>query len=157
MKLEKDNPNVLAPPPLIILGGLVLGGLLTWLFSPKALLPFGWALGIGVNLMAAGLAIIATAIWQMRRAETNVEPWKPTTAILDEGLYGVSRNPIYAAMALVFLGVAFLFNSFWFLPPLLALVLPAIHYGVILREEAYLERKFGIEYLNYKNRVRRWL
>ena len=156
MKTEKDNPNVVAPPPLIFLGGLILGGLLTWLFSPPPLLPFGWALGIGINLMSAGLAAIATAIWQMRRAKTNVEPWKPTTAILDEGLYGVSRNPIYAGMVLVYLGVAVLFNSFWFLPPLI-LVLPAMYYGVILREEAYLERKFGSEYLNYKNRVRRWL
>ena len=92
----------------------------------------------------------------MRRAKTNVEPWKPTTAILDTGIYGISRNPIYIAMALVYAGIAFLFNSFWFLPPLI-LVLLIIHFGVILREEKYLADKFGDEYLNYKNRVRRWL
>ena len=104
----------------------------------------------------AGLTIIVTTILQMRRAKTNVEPWKPTTAILDGGLYGISRNPIYAAMCLIYLGVSFLFNSFWFLPPLVPVLL-IVHFGVILREEKYLERKFGEEYLNYKNRVRRWI
>lgn len=154
--MEKDNPGVIAPPPLIFLGGLLLGGLLAWLFPAQVLLPSGWNWVAGIILVAAGLAIIVTAIVQMRRAETNVEPWKPTTRILDTGLYGVSRNPIYVAMALVFIGIAFLFNSFWFLPTLF-LVLPVIHYGVILREEKYLESKFGDEYLSYKKRVRRWL
>ena len=127
MKTEKDNPNVLAPPPLIFLGGLLLGGLLTWLLPAQTLLPFRWAPGAaGIVLAGAGLAIIVAAIVQMRRSETNVEPWKPTTRILDAGLYGISRNPIYAAMAIVYLGIAFLFNSFWFLPPFI-LVLATIH------------------------------
>jgi len=119
-------------------------------------LPKTLAVSAGITLAVAGLTIILTAIWQMRRAQTNVEPWKPTTAILDNGLYAVSRNPIYAAMCLIYVGISFLFNSFWFLPPLVAVLL-TVHYGVILREEKYLERKFGAEYLNYKNRVRRWI
>lgn len=156
MNTEKDTPNVIAPPPLIFLGGLLVGGLLAWLFPPLPILPFGWALSAGIVLTAAGLAVIVAAIVQMRRAETNVEPWKPTVKILDTGLYGVSRNPIYLAMAIFYVGVSLLFNSIWFLPPLV-LALLTIHYGVILREEKYLAGKFGEEYLNYKNRVRRWL
>jgi len=155
MPNEKDNPGVIAPPPLIFLGGLLVGGLISGFF-PVEILPRTLAVIAGISLAVAGLTIILTAIVQMRRAKTNVEPWKPTTAILDEGLYAVSRNPIYLAMALIYLGIAFLFNSFWFLPPLV-LVLPAIHFGVILREEKYLERKFGDEYLNYKTSVRRWI
>ncbi len=155
MKAENDNPDVIAPPPLIFLSGLLIGGLISWFF-PIGFLPESFAMVSGTVLIIAGLAIILTAILQMRRAETNVEPWKPTMAILNEGIYGVSRNPIYVAMALIYTGVAFLFNSFWFLPPLV-LVLPVIHYGVILREEKYLEGKFGVDYLNYKNHVRRWL
>jgi protein-S-isoprenylcysteine O-methyltransferase Ste14 len=154
MPNEKDNPGVIAPPPLIFLSGLLVGGLISGFF-PVEILPRTLAVIAGISLAVAGLTIILTAIVQMRRAKTNVEPWKPTTAILDEGLYAVSRNPIYLAMALIYLGIAFLFNSFWFLPPLV-LVLPAIHFGVILREEKYLERKFGDEYLNYKTSVRRW-
>ena len=155
MKAENDNPNVIAPPPLIFLSGLLVGGLISRFF-PVEFLPKGFALFAGITLIIAGFAVILTAVLQMRRAETNVEPWKPTTAILDDGIYGVSRNPIYVAMALIYLGVAFSFNSFWFLPPLV-LVLLIIHYAVILREEKYLESKFGVEYLNYKNRVRRWI
>jgi len=155
MPNEKDNPGVIAPPPLIFLSGLLVGGLISGFF-PVEILPRTLAVIAGISLAVAGLTIILTAIVQMRRAKTNVEPWKPTTAILDEGLYAVSRNPIYLAMALIYLGIAFLFNSFWFLPPLV-LVLPAIHFGVISREEKYLERKFGSEYLNYKTSVRRWI
>ena len=155
MKTENDNPNVVAPPPLIFLGGLILGGLPGWFF-PQPILPNYFSIVAGIVLILAGLAIVLTAISQMRRAKTNVEPWKPTTAILDTGIYGISRNPIYIAMVLVYAGIAFLFNSFWFLPPLI-LVLLIIHFGVILREEKYLAGKFGDDYLNYKNRVRRWL
>ncbi len=153
--IENDNPNVIVPPPLIFLSGLLVGGLMSW-FSPVEFLPKTLAVIAGISLAIAGLVIILTAIVQMQQAKTNVEPWKPTTTILDEGLYAVSRNPIYLAIALIYLGIAFLFNSFWFLPPLV-LDLPAIHFGVILREEKYLERKFGDEYLNYKTSVRRWI
>jgi protein-S-isoprenylcysteine O-methyltransferase Ste14 len=156
MKAEKDNPNVLAPPPLIFLSGLCIGGLMKWLFPQQPLLPTEFAIGAGIVLVISGLAIIAAAIVQMRRAETNVEPWKPTTRILNRGLYGISRNPIYVAMAFIYIGIAGLFNSFWFLPPLIVVLL-TIHYCVILREETYLEGKFGDEYLSYKKRVRRWL
>ena len=155
MKSENDSPNVIAPPPLIFLSGLLIGGLISWFF-PAEFLPKGLARVTGIALAVAGLAIIVTTILQMRRAKTNVEPWKPTTAILDDGLYAVSRNPIYAAMILIYLGVSFLFNSIWFLP-ILPLVILVIHYGVITREEKYLTGKFGDEYLNYTNRVRRWI
>ncbi len=155
MPNEKDNPNVIAPPPLIFLSGLLVGGFVSWFF-PSPFVPTTFSVVAGVLFILAGLGVIAAAFVKMRRAQTNVEPWKPTTAIVTGGVYGISRNPIYLGMILIYLGVSFLFNSFWFLP-LLALVLFLMHYGVILREEMYLERKFGGEYLNYKNRVRRWI
>lgn len=155
MKSEKDSPGVIAPPPLIFLSGLLIGGFFAWNY-PAPILPNVLARTLGIVLIIAGLTIILTAIAQMRKAKTNVEPWKPTTAILDSGLYGISRNPIYLAMIFVYLGIAFAFNSFWFLP-FLAAAIVIIHYGVILREERYLEAKFGADYLNYKSRVRRWI
>lgn len=155
MPSEPDNPNVIAPPPLIFLSGLLVGGLINWFF-PVEFLPNTTAALSGILLIVVGLTIIVAAIVQMRRAETNVEPWKPTTRILDTGLYAVSRNPIYVAMSLIYLGVSCLFNSFWFLPPLV-LVLLIVCFGVILREEKYLTGKFGDEYASYKNRVRRWI
>lgn len=155
MRNEKDNPGVIAPPPLIFLSGLLVGGFISW-FYPRSFLPPSVSRFAGVFLILAGSAFIVSAILKMRRTATNVEPWKPTTAIIDDGVYAVSRNPIYLGMALIYLGVSFLFDSFWCLPPLV-LVLLAIHFGVILREEKYLTRKFGSEYLNYKTRVRRWI
>jgi protein-S-isoprenylcysteine O-methyltransferase Ste14 len=119
-------------------------------------LPSGFAVVLGNLLFLSGIAIIAIAFIQMRKAKTSIEPWKPTTAIIDSGLYGISRNPIYLAMILIYLGLSCFFNSIWFLP-FLPIVLLVIHYGVILREEKYLEGEFGEEYLDYKRRVRRWI
>jgi protein-S-isoprenylcysteine O-methyltransferase Ste14 len=155
MANEKDNPGVLAPPPLIFLSGLLVGGFVS-LFYPLTFLPTIFSLVAGILLIIAGLVIILAAFGKMRSAATNVEPWKPTTAIIEDGIYGISRNPIYLAMILIYFGVSFTFNSFWFLPSLVP-VLTVLYYGVILREEKYLEHKFGDEYLNYKNRVNRWI
>ena len=152
---KKDTPGVIAPPPLIFLSGLLLGGFVAYhhLFP---ILPSGIAQAVGSLLILSGLAIILVAWLQMRKAKTNIEPWEPTTAIVDNGIYGISRNPIYLAMIAIYLGVTCLFNSVWFLPFLPIAVL-IIHFGVILREEKYLEGKFGEDYLDYKKRVRRWI
>jgi protein-S-isoprenylcysteine O-methyltransferase Ste14 len=107
-------------------------------------------------LVVAGLAV---AIWGrnlMIRAGTNVEPYKPTTAIVDKGPFAYSRNPLYLCLLAVYLGIALLSGSGWLLilgVPLLLIM----RYGVIAREERYLETKFGETYLAYKRRVRRWL
>jgi protein-S-isoprenylcysteine O-methyltransferase Ste14 len=155
MTEKKDHPGVIAPPPLIFLSGLLFGALITW-FYPVTLLPGGLAVLLGNLLLLGGIAVIALAYLHMKKAKTNIEPWKPTTRILDSGLYRFSRNPIYVGMIAIYLGVTCLFNSVWFLP-FLPLVLLVVHYGVILREEKYLENKFGEEYLDYQKRVRRWI
>ena len=155
MKKDKDNPNVIAPPPLIFLSGLLVGGFVAW-HHPFPILPKTVAIVVGILLIVVGIGAIATTWTQMRKAKTNIEPWKPTTAILDTGFYGYSRNPIYVAMIFIYLGVSCLFNSIWFLPFLPVAIL-IIYFGVILREEKYLTRKFGESYLNYKAKVRRWI
>ncbi len=152
---KKDTPSVIAPPPLIFLSGLILGGIVSW-FYPIQMLPGGLAVIFGNLLFLVGIGVIAIIYLQMRKAKTNIEPWKPTTKILDTGFYGYSRNPIYVAMILIYLGVSCFFNFVWFLA-FLPLSWLTIHFGVILREEKYLESKFGDEYLDYKKRVRRWI
>ena len=151
----RDTAGVVAPPPLIFLAGLGIG------FGLEALLPGGslpglvrWALG-GL-LVLSGLALLATFQLSFTRKGTAVEPWKPTTAIVTAGPYGLTRNPAYLGMALVYVGIAFLADAPWALVPL-PLVLLVINNGVIVREERYLERKFGSEYLDYKRTVRRWI
>ena len=81
---------------------------------------------------------------------------KPTTALVTAGPFGYSRNPIYVALTLLYLRVAFLVNALWILL-LVVPVLLVIRYGVIAREEAYLTRKFGDVYHQYTAQVRRWL
>ncbi len=96
------------------------------------------------------------AMIQFTRAHTAIVPNRPTTALVGRWPYSMSRNPIYLALAIVYIGVAFFFNTLWpFL--LLPLVIIVIQRGVIDREERYLEGKFGSDYIDYKSRVRRWI
>ena len=91
-----------------------------------------------------------------RRAGTAIPPWEPSTALVTTGVYGLSRNPIYLGMILIYVGIAFVFAASWaFL--LLLPVLVALQIEVIRREETYLERRFGEAYRHYRQEVRRWL
>ena len=92
----------------------------------------------------------------MSQAGTSLRTSDPTTAIVVQGPFRFSRNPIYLAATVLYLGVAAAVNALWAIV-LLPVVLAVISLGVIDREERYLERKFGEEYLRYKASVRRWL
>jgi protein-S-isoprenylcysteine O-methyltransferase Ste14 len=157
MTNEKDTAGVVAPPPAIYFGGLLVGTILNYFF-PAAIwfLPRLAGIVAGIVFVSVAGFIIVAAFRAFSAAKTNVEPWKPTTAIVSSGVFRFSRNPIYLAMTLLYLGAALLLDSLWVLL-LIAPVLFLINFGVILREEKYLERKFGDEYLDYKKRVRRWL
>lgn len=154
---KQDNPGVILPPPAIYLIALILGSGLNYFF-PLTLnfLPRFPVIVAGVVLIVAAIFFIVPSFRAFSRAKTNPEPWKPTTAIVTNGIYAISRNPIYVGFTLLYLGVALLLNSLWVLL-FLAPVLFVMHVGVIFREEDYLERKFGAEYVNYKKRVRRWI
>ena len=92
----------------------------------------------------------------MRGAGTRVETVEPTTAIVTSGPYRYTRNPIYIGMFVALIGLAIGFDSLWIAIALVPFYL-VIRYGVIAREESYLDRKFGDVYRNYKSRVGRWL
>ena len=152
---RQDSAGVVAPPPLIFLAGLVVG------FVVDALLPQGalpWVIRwiLGGLLVVAGAALLASFNTAFTRRGTAVEPWKPTTAIVTTGPYRITRNPAYLGMALAYMGIALLAQAPWALF-VLPIVLVVIDRMVIAREERYLERKFGREYLDYKSTVRRWI
>ena len=154
-----DRPGVIARPPRIAYLLLALGALLEWL-RPLPLLPPGWPAaarwGGGSGLVTLGLIVMTLAIRAFRSAGTNVETPKPATALVTDGVYGRSRNPMYVALALLFGGLAVLADSGW-LGLLLVLYVGVLRIGVIAPEERYLEGKFGDRYRAYRARVRRWL
>jgi protein-S-isoprenylcysteine O-methyltransferase Ste14 len=150
-----DNPGVIAPPPLIYAGALAIGLLVNRLY-PIAFLPRGLSRVLGWSLIVGGLVIGSLGFREMKRAGTNVDPREPTTAIVTEGPYRFTRNPLYLCLTLVYAGISALANALWAVL-LLPGVLAVMRRGVIEREERYLERKFGDEYVNYKARVRRWI
>jgi len=151
-----DTANVIIRPPIAwavaVLAGLALNWLLPLPFIPVAV-PAG---GLGALVFALALALFAWAIVTMTRAGSNVPTSLPSTTIIDTGPYRFTRNPIYLGMMLGLIGLAVALNSLWLLLTLAPFAL-VIRYGVVAREEAYLERKFGDVYRHYRARVRRWL
>ncbi len=154
----QDNPGVIAPPPLIYLGGLALGLLFHRLVPLKYFPRSSRAirLTLGSTCISIGLVVLVSGFRQMNNAHTNINPTHPATTIVTEGPFRFTRNPLYLGMTLLYLGIMFLVNSLWLLL-ILPFILVLMTVGVITREEHYLERKFGSQYFDYKQRVRRWL
>ncbi len=147
--------HIAAPPPVIYLISLAIGLLVHWLY-PVQVLPTPFAIGIGLLLIAAAGPIVISALRAFSRAKTTFDVRKPTSAIVTNGPYRFSRNPGYVSLTLLYGGIACLVNSLW----VLLMVVPTVtvmHFGVIKREERYLEAKFGEEYREYKTTVRRWV
>ncbi|HEY7721277.1 MAG TPA: isoprenylcysteine carboxylmethyltransferase family protein [Pedococcus sp.] len=142
-------------PPLVFAIPLVVASLLH-LVAPLPLPLSGARVWLGVVLVAAAVALMAWAVAAMRRAHTTVIPWEEVSRLVTEGPFRLSRNPIYLADALAYLGVTLLVGSWW---PLLVLpaVLLAMLRLVISREEEYLAARFGADYAAYRSRVRRWV
>ena len=144
-------------------GPLILAALLLGLASDRLLpRPFAvpgtdvvrWMTGGSVTLV--GLALAAVGIRNFSRAATPVRWKEPTRVLVTTGIHGWPRNPIYLGMFLVYGGIGIAAPSPWTLILTLPLAI-TIRYGVVAREEAYLERRFGDAYRDYKARVRRWL
>ncbi len=150
-----DTAQVIVLPPLVYGAAFVMGLLLHLVFLLH-ILPTTLARGIGVVCILVSFPLAIATLRALSCAHTPVDPMKPTTALVTEGPFRYSRNPIYVALTLLYLGVALLFNALWILL-LVVPVLLVIRYGVIAREEAYLTRKFGDAYRQYTVQVRRWL
>jgi protein-S-isoprenylcysteine O-methyltransferase Ste14 len=150
-----DNPGVIAFPPALFAGTLAIGLLLHFIF-PINFLPQLVAISSGVIGLVGAALIAISAFRAMRRAQTAVDPSRPTTAIVSDGAFGFSRNPLYLSLTMLYISIALLLNTPWVLLLLLPLLV-VVQNGVMKREEHYLEQKFGDEYLRYKASVRRWV
>lgn len=154
-KNDIRGANVKFPPPLMFLSWVIAAYGLHYILP----ISFGgtfWLIYAGGFLIIAGVLLILIAGYSFRKARTHIEPWKPTSSIVTSGIYAYSRNPIYLGMSVIVVGIGVTLDSvvvaLSFVPALIV-----VYYYVVRKEEAYLEAKFGEEYLDYKRRVRRWV
>jgi protein-S-isoprenylcysteine O-methyltransferase Ste14 len=155
---DTATADVITRPPFLYFGCLILGLVLDRVWPLPFTLPetalVRWTAGGGLILL--GVAIVAAGIRNFARAATPVPSNQPVRALVTTGIHGWSRNPIYVGMFLLYDGIGLAARSPWVLVLTLPLAV-ALRYGVVAREEAYLERRFGDAYRDYKARVRRWL
>lgn len=151
-----SRPSSVPWPPVLILAALAAALMLGRVY------PLPWpglddlpARSVGYGLGAAGIALVAWGLLTLRAAETTYLPHKGARRLVTEGPFRYRRNPIYMGEILIFLGLAELTHNVWFaiVTPLFAI---AILQLAILPEERHLEERFGQDYLDYKERTRRW-
>ena len=151
---QHDHAGVAFHPPLLLVASLGVGFLLRWLAPLPVFTSTASVLGPGIVALSFG--IFFWAVGTMLRGHASIPTNKPTDAIVAGGPFRFSRNPIYLSMILLHVGVGAWTKSLWFFV-LAAISVALLTWGVILREERYLERRFDDEYLSYKSRVRRWI
>lgn len=152
-----ERPSPIPWPPILLIGliaaAIVLGRLAPLPWPGLDDLP---ARVIGLGLGVAGIALIGTSIFTLRRHATTVRPDAGASALVTSGPYRRFRNPIYLADCLILFGLAELTHNVWFVIAVVAFV-PLVTWLAILPEERHLERRFGEAYLDYKTKTRRWL
>jgi protein-S-isoprenylcysteine O-methyltransferase Ste14 len=155
MSTRADHPHVLLPPPLLYLGAFAAAWALhaRW---PAPLFAHAAVFWTGAALLVLGMALNFWGAYGMLRARTPINPYRPVSGIVARGAFRISRNPLYVGLDLTLAGALAMLGSAWGVPAL-ALVLLVMHYGVILREERYLEGRFGERYRRYRAAVRRYL
>ncbi|MGH2991234.1 MAG: methyltransferase family protein [Solirubrobacterales bacterium] len=150
-----EASGVRVPPPLYYVAGILIGLALEAAFPidrpSVAIMVAGTAIGIAGWLALDGAAMISFAC-----ARTSMVPVRPSSALVTTGPYRLTRNPMYAGMAFLYLAFSLALGLVW---PLivLPLMIAAVDRLVIATEEAYLLRRFGQPYRDYMTEVRRWL
>ena len=141
-------------PPVWLLAFLALAFAGAWAV-PSPMLG-GWAIGSGQILVLIGLALMAAAVWAFRGRGTSVLPHQQPRALIAQGIYRWSRNPIYLGDALIMVGWALWLGAlipFLVLPVWLIVIVNRF----IRREEALMSAQFGDEYLSWASKTRRWI
>jgi protein-S-isoprenylcysteine O-methyltransferase Ste14 len=159
--IDTETAGAVTRPPRLFLVVLLLGFVADHVLPlpfpvPRIGLVHWISAGIAGSMIIIGIAVFAAGIRNFSSAATPVQGTKPTSTLVTSGIHGWSRNPIYLGMFLLYGGIGLAVRSPWVLILTLPLAI-TIRYGVVAREEAYLERGFGDAYRHYKTRVRRWL
>ena len=155
MTENKDHANVRIAPPVLALLHIIAAYLLAW-FLPLPFIVPSIVKYIGFALVVIGFLLGLGAVLAFRRARTTLDPYHPVSTIVTSGVYGFSRNPIYLSFLLMVIGIPLNSGTYWGI--ILAVIFILLcNRLVVEHEEAYLGKKFGTTYGDYKSRVRRWL
>lgn len=157
MANKKDSPGVYIPPPLFYVLTFLAAVFIQKKFAlDDAVFNLQFTKALGILLLAISFFFLVTSLRRFFLSKNTVILIKPATSLQTNGIYTISRNPMYVGLALIYLGLTFLIGNWWnlILFPLLFLV---IQEYVIKSEEKYLARAFGTAYLDYKKTVRRWI
>jgi protein-S-isoprenylcysteine O-methyltransferase Ste14 len=152
------GPGIRFPPPLLFLAGFgaawVLDRRLSFEIDGAGASPT--QIAIGAVLLVSGLGL---AIWggqRLVRSRTSIRPDRAARALVADGPYRFTRNPMYVGMTFAYLGIAILTNLAWPVV-MLPVVLITMSVAVIRREERHLHETFGGQFEAYCQRVHRWL
>jgi protein-S-isoprenylcysteine O-methyltransferase Ste14 len=147
------TPRKVNPPHYFLLALILMIGI-RLLIDGSGLLG-AWSL-LGVVPLIAGFLIAILAAQQFGRAGTNIVPLTPSTALVEDGMFRWTRNPMYLGMTAVLIGTALLLDRAlpWLVVPVFVAIL---RLRFIRHEERLMETTFGAAYLSYRQRVRRWL
>ena len=157
MENKKDSPGVYVPPPLFyVLTFLVAVFVQKKIPIDDSLFHLQITKITGILFLVISLFFLVTSLIKFFQSKNTLILIKPASSLQTNGIYSISRNPMYVGLAIVYLGTTCLIGNWWniILFPLLLLVIKEY---VIKKEEKYLERAFGEKYLDYKSKVRRWL
>ncbi len=152
---DKRGDDIVLPPPSIPVVVMLFSRYLEWHW-PLAMPASGFLYWFGLGVAVIGLSLILFVGMRFTRAGTDLRPHKPTSALITDGPFEYSRNPIYVGFLIIQAGVALVLGSFWMLI-LLPLTFFGLEWLIIRREERYLARKFGRFYTDYRSQVRRWV
>jgi len=152
-----DRAKFIIFPPVIPYSALAIACILQWLVPLGVVenIDLDWRIGVGATIVVAGLAVMAAGHRALVRHGTNVNPLRPTTALVTDGVFRRTRNPLYVGVSVALCGIALIFALDW----MLILIVPAcviLRFAVVRREELYLEQKFGDAYRRYRERVPRY-
>jgi protein-S-isoprenylcysteine O-methyltransferase Ste14 len=150
-----DHAGVTIPPPFVYVA-IFLAGAVIERAVPLPAVPRVIARPVAALLVLGWAILFGWSVTRFRASRTSMLPVRPTTALVVNGPYRFTRNPMYVGLLLLYAATALWFAFVWPLL-LLPLVVWAVRVYVIDREERYLQRKFGDEYRSYQAAVRRWL
>lgn len=154
-KRKRRTSGIKLPPPFIFLF-LFLAG-----YYLDRIIPFlnpRWhkEIQLGKLSILGALALLGWCWFLFFLSDTSPIPTRPTRALVTRGPYRFTRNPMYIGLAMLYAGTATLVHTFWPLA-LLPVAFLIIHFRVVKKEEIYLQSRFGLQYNEYRRRVRRWI